>query len=121
MSESDAQSLIEQYEQAAIRHGNATSTQAANTAAEKIASIYRTLHEQDVRAMLLPLLGSPEPSVQSWAASHILEFSPDAAIPVLEGLANGPPGAVRADASMTLREWRAERRRAASADDAVGR
>lgn len=109
MSESDAQSLIEQYEQAAMRHGNARSARAANTAAEKIESIYRVLRAQDVQAMLLPLLESPNPSVQSWAASHLLEFEPDAAIPVLEGLANGPPGAVRADASMTLREWRAGR------------
>ncbi|WP_428265655.1 HEAT repeat domain-containing protein [Haliangium sp.] len=109
MNEVDAQSLIEQYKEAAMRHGNAKSARAANAAAEKLATIYRALREQDMRAMLLPLLESPDPSVQSWAASHALEFEPDAALPVLERLAGGPPGAVRADASMTLEEWRAGR------------
>jgi HEAT repeat protein len=109
MSEESTESLLHQYEQAAVRHGNASTARAANIAGQKLASIYRELRERDARAMLLPLLNSPEASVRCWAAAHALEFDSDEAVAVLESLANGPPGPARANASMTLREWKAGR------------
>jgi len=103
------ESLVAEYQSAAARHGSAKSARAANSAAEKIASIYRDLRQRGERAQLLPLLTDENPSVRSWAAAHALEFAPKQAVPVLGALANGPLGSLRASASMTLREWRAGR------------
>jgi hypothetical protein len=59
------------------------------------------------RAALVQLMGSGNPHVRAWAASHVLEFDPRAAEAELERLASGPPSIVRLDAEMTLKEWKA--------------
>ncbi len=55
------------------------------------------------------MMRMPNPHVRAWAASHVLEFDPEAAEAELTRLAKGPPSPVRLDAEMTLREWRAGR------------
>lgn len=109
MTSPSTDSMVAEYRDAAVRHGSAKTARAANAAAEKIAALYREFRQQGEQAALLPLLTDPRSSVRSWAAAHALEFAPEQAVPVLEALASGPPGAQRANASMTLREWRAGR------------
>jgi hypothetical protein len=109
MSAASTESLIAEYRQYAARHGSAKTSRIANAAAEKLAAIYRELRERGERPSLMPLLGDTDLSVRSWAAAHALEFSPDEGVAVLEALAAAAPGPLRANASMTLREWRAGR------------
>lgn len=103
--------ILEEYRQAAMRQSSAKTASEANSEAEKLLSIYRELRnqgEEGIRA-LLSLLESPSESVRCWAATHLLPFASERAVMVLEALAAGTPGAARANASMTLREWRAGR------------
>ena len=104
-------SLVARYREAAIRHRLANTSREANKAAAEIAGIYRELRQRGSTALerLLPLLQDQDASVRGWAAAHALQFAPQQAIAVLEELAAGPFGPLRASASMTLREWRAGR------------
>jgi hypothetical protein len=113
MTSKDLQTLLGQYEAAAVRQGSEKTAPAANAAAEELSTIYRELRSRGREAVesLLPLLKHPNASVRCWAAAHTLEFAPEEATAALEALATGAPGAMRATASMTLREWRAGRLR----------
>ena len=101
--------IVVEYEAAAASHGGAKNSKEANRAADRIAAAYRELRASESRDLLLPLLGHENPSVRAWAASHALEFAPERGAAVLEDLANGRPGPIRASATFTLREWRAGR------------
>jgi len=57
--------------------------------------------------VLLPLMQDPDDAVQSWAASHALEFAPEQAESVPVDLAEGR-GISAFNAKMTLWEWRKE-------------
>lgn len=109
MSTASTEALVSEYRELAARHGRAKTSRVANAAAKKLATIYRELRERGERSSLVPLLGDADPWVRCWAAAHALEFSPDEGVAVLEALAAGAPGALRANATMTLREWRAGR------------
>ena len=101
--------LVAKYEELAGKHGSATTSHAANTAAKKIISTYLQLRKLGAQSSILPLLASTNPSVRCWAATYALEFATKRAVEVLESLAAGSPGAIRADAAMALREYRAGR------------
>jgi hypothetical protein len=106
----DVGSLVRDYIAAAIIHGDATLTRnfrKGNPKADLLFSIYRELRNRGREAQnaLLVLLNHPNDSVRSWAASHVLEFSPEDAVPVLEKLSMGK-GLVNFGAKMTLDEWR---------------
>jgi hypothetical protein len=111
MTSADLAPLIERYRNAARRHRLAKTARAANKAAVELAGIYRELREHGSAALeqILPLLQDHDASVRGWAAAHALQFAPQQATAVLEELAAGPFGPLRASASMTLREWRAGR------------
>lgn len=102
------------YEDAAAIHGQATrdgNSRTANAQYKRIIVVWNELRRRgdDGRAALSRLMGSSNPHVRGWAASHVLEFEPEAAEPELTRLAQGPPSPVRLDAEMTLKEWRAGR------------
>ena len=105
-------SLIEHYEKAAVRHGEATLSGAndeANQAHDDIAAIYRELRRRGPMAQrgLLPLLERSDAGVRLWAASHALEFCPEAGETVLEAVKRSVGGLVGFSAAMTLQQWRA--------------
>jgi hypothetical protein len=60
-------------------------------------------------SILTELLGHPNGWVRLWAATHLLPMRPELASSPLEELAAGPPGEMRFNAKMVLREWRAGR------------
>jgi hypothetical protein len=103
--------LIAQYHDAARQHGSAKNSKTANKAARQLAVTYRQIRELGSVACegLLAFLVDDDSSVRSWAAAHALEFAPEKGEATLEALASGPPGPIRANATMTLREWRAGR------------
>ncbi len=89
-----------------MAHGSARSSREANVAAKRVLAAYDTLREQGAEVSLLVLLEDQEPAVRCWAASHLLDHAPERALVVLKELSEGPPGPQRADAALTLREWR---------------
>jgi hypothetical protein len=100
------------YEEAAALHGQASCEGAhriANAQYKRIAAVWKELRSRGEagRAVLVQLIGSNDPHVRCWAASHVLEFDPQAAEVELERLASGPPSIVRLDAEIALKEWRA--------------
>jgi hypothetical protein len=111
MTSGDLAPLIARYRDAARRHGVAKTSRAANRAAVELAGIHRELRAHGSAALeqIMPLLQDQDASVRGWAAAHALQFAPQQAAAVLEELAAGPFGPIRASASMTLREWRAGR------------
>lgn len=114
MTSDPLESLIARYRAAAVRHGEGKSPRTVNKAADEIASVYRELRAlgADAVARLLPLFDDPSASVRCWAAAHTLDYVPERATNVLEAMAvEGPTPAIRIDAEMTLRMWRAGRLR----------
>ena len=100
------------YEEEAALHGQASREgehRVANAQYKRIVAVWKELRSRGEagRAALVRLMGSSNPHVRAWAASHVLEFDPRSAEAELERLANGPPSIVRLDAEMTLKEWRA--------------
>jgi hypothetical protein len=100
------------YEEAAAQHGQASREgehRVANAQYKRIVAVWKELRSRGEagRAALVRLMGSSNPHVRAWAASHVLEFDPRSAEAELERLANGPPSIARLDAEMTLQEWRA--------------
>lgn len=110
------QELLELYEAAALEHGRATEEgdpKAANRAHDLITSIRHELMDRgrDSEMMISNLLQAPEPWVRSWAATDLLGVAPDAAVPVLEEIAQEQRGYLGLQARMVLQEWRAGRLR----------
>lgn len=105
--------LLTRYEELAKEHAHAAKAAAANLAAKGLLAIRLELRRRGRadHAQLLALLEHQDDSVRLWAATHTLEIDALKAEQVLEGLAAGSQGAVRASAAMTLREWQAGRLR----------
>ncbi|MBZ4419876.1 DUF2019 domain-containing protein [Myxococcus sp. RHSTA-1-4] len=104
--------LMARYEEAAGLHGQASQDgnhRLANAQYKRVTATWMELRSrgEEGRSALVRLMGSANPHVRGWAASHVLEFDPRAAEAELERLASGPPGVARLDAAMVLREWRA--------------
>ena len=107
----DVDLLATQYADAASAHGVATGvgdSDAANSAHDVIAGIYRTLRERGHERHLLPLLEHADPAVAAWAAAHALEFAPEDGERRLTELAQSED-LIGFGAEMTLSEWRAGR------------
>src|SRR5262245_28941405 len=105
------ESLVRQYSEAALRHGQATEKGdylTANAAHDELASVYRKIRELGANAQrsLLPLLSDADVGIRLWAASHALEFSPDDGVRVLSELERMPKSFVAFSAKMTLQQWR---------------
>ena len=112
MEKASIDELRAMYEEAAARHGQASTEgnhRVANAQYKRIVAAWKALRAkgEEGRTRLVQLMGSSNPHVRVWAASHVLEFDPRSAEAELEQLAKGPPSVVRLDAEMTLREWRA--------------
>lgn len=112
LAKASTEDLRAMYEEAAALHGQASREGAhrvANAQYKRIVTVWKELRSRGEagQAALAQLMGSSNPHVRSWAASHVLEFAPRSAEAELERLANGPPSIVRLDAEMTLKEWRA--------------
>ena len=106
--------LVGRYRTAATTHGRGTiegNSAETNEAANFLSAAYRELRRRNQEAVLSVLLEDPDPSVRGWAGSHVLEFAPDEAEPVLMALAADDLGIISFNAEMTLEEWRAGRLR----------
>ncbi len=112
LAKASSEELGSMYEEAAALHGQASREgehRVANAQYKRIVAVWKELRSRGEagQATLVQLMGSSNPHVRCWAASHVLEFDPRSAEAELERLANGPPSIVRLDAEMTLKEWRA--------------
>lgn len=102
--------LVAIYRAAAERHGQATAvgdSRDANRQHDVVAAVYRELRARGSSSQdaLLPLMLDADTGVQTWAASHALEFAPAQGEPVL--LAIGQRGGLFAfTANYTLKAWR---------------
>ena len=107
--------LVAAYSEAASMQGAATETgdyKSGNKASDLLAAIYSELRRRgrESQCALLRLLGSDDPGVRLWAASHVLEFSPADGGQALEALI--PVGKfIGLCAETTLKEWRQGRLR----------
>lgn len=111
MSDAD---LVDVYAQAAaIADRLDIPSPRQNRAAHCVAEVYRELRRRgaDSQAQLLPLLSDPNPAVRMWAATHSLEFEPDLGEPVVAEIARLDPSLRGFTATITLREWKANRLR----------
>jgi hypothetical protein len=112
MKSASLHDLVAMYEEAADLHGQASQNgdhRLANAQYKRVTAAWMQIRGRGEkgRSALVRLMGSANPHVRCWAASHVLEFDPRTAEAELERLASGPPGVARLDAEMTLREWRA--------------
>ncbi|WP_164013908.1 DUF2019 domain-containing protein [Pyxidicoccus trucidator] len=99
------------YEEVAWLHGQASQAgdhRTANAQYKQVTRVWMELRGrgEEGRSALVRLMGSSNPHVRGWAASHVLEFKPQAAEAELARLAQGPPSIVRLNAEMTLKEWK---------------
>lgn len=111
----DARSRLEErFIRAAIRHRETTERGRAsqtNRAADLLFRARRRLiSSESGRATLTRLMGHPDDSVRSWAATFSLEFAPDMAEQVLRSMVGGQ-GVLALEAEMTLKLWREGRLR----------
>ena len=84
----------------------------SNKAHDKLISAARKirLSRSDQGQLFFSSLVSHDmPHVRAWAAFNLIPLNPKLASKVLSQLAKGPPGEVRLDAEMTLKEWKAGR------------
>lgn len=104
---------MERYRAAALAHGEATEAgdhRRANKAHQQLVEALRAVRATgDAAGALGKLMDDPELAVRVWAATHGLEFDPDAAERVLSGIASGGHTIHQFNAEMVLREWRAGR------------
>jgi hypothetical protein len=69
----------------------------------------RLAHHDGGKSFFTSLLTHDMPHVVKAAASNLIPLDPQLARKTYEKLAKGPPGEVRLDAEMTLKEWKAGR------------
>ncbi len=96
------------YALAARAHASGTedgNSVLANEQFDRIVQIYRELKRRDARSCLIAPLNSPDRGVQLWAATHSLPIVPDAAVAILERIAQATPGLLVFSASMVLKAW----------------
>ena len=104
-TESYTDQLLGEFVELAERHATSRRAAEANRAAKRLAEIYREFREMGELHSFLALTTHDHEAVRLWAATYSLEFSANSAQSVLENLAAGPSGPIRASASMVLREW----------------
>ena len=97
--------LLDAYRTAAIEYGVEKDSERSNAALAQLPGIIRALRATGAERRILELLDDESEHVRAWAGFDALVLSPDDGVRVLRELAEGPFGAVRADAVMTLRLW----------------
>lgn len=104
-------SALASYREAAHNHGAATlsgDSDRANRAAKNIRAMYLELARLNELERLRDLLVDDDPSVRSWAASHLLHTLPREAEPALRELAKRDD-ILGFNSSMALHEWKGGR------------
>ena len=109
------QALIQEYRDAAVRHGAANESgkaSAGNKDADLMLAIYKEFLRRGLQSQicLLPLLEDVDPSVRGWAATHALNFTAPAAMRVLEALST-ESSLLSFGAEMALKEWKKDKLR----------
>ncbi len=108
---SELQDFVEKVKQRAneIESGESDDADIANALEKEIGSIYRRLRTRGRAAQqsLYSLLDDPDPNVRGAAATYVLDFEPDRALPVLEEVAAIPRGGFAGTrAELTLDVWK---------------
>jgi len=75
----------------------------------RVAKQIRLTHHDGGQKFFASLLTHDMPHVVKAAAFNLIPLDPQLARKTYERLAKGPPGEVRLDAEMTLKEWKAGR------------
>jgi hypothetical protein len=93
------------------RGSEAADSKKVNAAYRRLAAVLTRLRacSDKGESILVDLVRYSNGWVRLWAATDLLPLRPELASTALEELAAGPPGKVRFDAKMVLREWRAGR------------
>jgi hypothetical protein len=108
----DVGSLLDEYTELAVLHGQALSEfdhKKSNQLHSRITKLYQRLRAlgPDALNALLELLEHPDISVRCWAAAHALDFAPARGEPVLKKIAAEGPMPFRMSAETVLMGWRA--------------
>lgn len=103
--------LIEKYRTISAEHGHATDggdAKAANRGFDTIVALRKELRSRGDEGWqrLRGLLHDSEPGTRYWAATFLLEFTPQEAEAVLSELASIPKSLVGFSAEMVLKQWR---------------
>jgi hypothetical protein len=101
--------LIQIYTAAASEHGRASLAsdyKTGNPAAKIISNVYAELKNRKRVTSLEPLLSDSDPSVASWAATHLLPFSAKKATDTLERISKSNVGIIAFNAKIVLQDWR---------------
>lgn len=108
IKQTDIETLLIRFGDAASKHGAATETGDHKMANRNHAIIIKTVKYIDKyfrRDVLQPLLISPDAGVRLWAASYTLPINEAEAVRVLEALSEEQT-LVGFSAKMTVKEWK---------------
>jgi hypothetical protein len=110
----DVGSVLEEYTELAVLHGQALSEfdhKKSNRLHSRITKLYQELRAlgPDAQNELLKLLEHPDASVRCWAAAHALDFAPERGEPVLAKIAVEESMPLRMSAETVLMGWRTGR------------
>jgi hypothetical protein len=99
------------FAKAASEHGEcmaACDPKRANAKFDQMANLYAELRRRGPSAQreLLSLIESPNPHVRLHAATYALDFDPRLAEMIITDIFQKESGLLRADARMTLEQWR---------------
>jgi hypothetical protein len=108
---SQQQVLIEEYKKWATQHGVGTmsgDSKATNASYKKMMATLAEMkgHHPSAPIELMKLLNDPNPSVASWAATHLINFCESDSLLTLERIAKSDSGLIAFDAKMVLEERR---------------
>jgi hypothetical protein len=104
----NTETALMQFEDAAIRHKDATEIgnyKLANKSYNQINKSVAFLKENSEVGLLQKFLSHPSLGVRIWAATYLLPICETVAIEILEEIGNGH-GVLSLDARTTLSEWR---------------
>jgi hypothetical protein len=104
------QELVELYTAAAATHGIASfdsNYKQANAASAVMEKVYVELKNRKKAPLLSQLLSNSDPSVVTWAATHLLPFNAEGAEAALERISELHSGMIAFSARMVLKQWRA--------------
>lgn len=104
----DKETALRKFEDAAIRHSEATENGDYKTGNKCYAIISKTisfLKERNEIPSLSQFLNHPSIGVRIWAATYLLPFMEEEGVAILEQIARGP-GIHSLTAKTTLNEWR---------------
>jgi hypothetical protein len=104
-------SFIKEYIEQAIINQTASwkgDHKKANRAHTRLTRVYHKLRAlgREGRDSLVQLLSHNNPAVVAWAATHVLSFAPELAVPVLERLEITGDGAIKLSAKWILKQWK---------------